>query len=349
LSSGEIAERITGLLRAQVREASDADVSSVERIFGGNARQAWAFSAGWTAPDGTRRNEEMILLSRPPGAQVQVDPQREYDVLRALHDTAVRAPRVWAVVGDDAADGTSSVVLQRLPGSSDPVAFLRDSDSGRGRRLTEDLARAAAELHTVDLDRLGDVLGGGGGRDAGQARAIAIDQVEQWRSIFLASRMEPLPVLEHLFGWLLDHAPTPARLSIVHGDLRPGNFLYRDGSLIALLDWEMVHLGDPVEDLAWAYRTFWSPERFLDLAGFVHCYQEFGGPVVDLDALLYHRVFAEVKFATISLRAARMFVDGTTTNLRLADRAATVTASLALALELLDRLDIVEGSRSALC
>jgi aminoglycoside phosphotransferase (APT) family kinase protein len=344
----EIAAQIAALLRAQVPGSVDAEVTEVKRVFGGNARRAWSCLATWTGPDGSRRGEELIMLTRPPGSQVEVQPQREYDVLRALHESPVRAPRVWAFDGTDAT-GASSIVLQRLPGKTDAVAFLQDADTNRGRRLTEDLARAAAELHTADLHRVDEALGAHIGTGNLDARAATVAQVEHWRSLFQASRMEPLPTLDRIFGWLIDHAPEPARLSVVHGDLRPGNFLYLDGELIALLDWEMVHLGDPVEDLAWAYRPLWSPARFVDLGSFVDRYQAFGGPAVDPNALLYHRILAEAKFATISLRAARAFADGATNNLRLADRAATVTRSLALALDILDQLAAPTGIGSTPC
>jgi aminoglycoside phosphotransferase (APT) family kinase protein len=348
VNTDEVAAYIAALLRAQVPGAVDAEVTEVKRVFGGNTRRAWACLATWTGPDERRHDEELIMLTRPPGSQVEVEPQREYDVLRALHDSPVRAPRVWALDGTDAI-GASSVVLQRLPGQTDAVAFLQDADTNRGRRLTEDLARAAAELHTVDLDRVDEALGARIGTGGLDARAATVAQVEHWRSVFLDSRMEPLPTLDRLFGWLIDHAPEPARLSVVHGDLRPGNFLYLDGALVALLDWEMVHVGDPVEDLAWAYRPLWSPARFLDLGSFVDRYQAFGGPAVEPNVLIYHRILAEAKFATISLRASRGFADGITNNLRLADRAATVTRSLVLALDILDQLAAQAGIGSAPC
>src|SRR5690606_38659888 len=224
--------------------------------------------ATWTEPGGGSRLEPVIMLSRAPGSQVQADPEREYAVLRALGGSAVRAPRVWALDADGAVTGASSVVLQRMPGRADPVAFLGSRDHDRARELTADLARAAAELHAVDLhsgdpagltERLGAVVSADGRIDA---RATVAAQIEYWRSVFLDCRLEPLPVLAGLFDWLLDNVPEPARLAVVHGDLRPGNFLYEDSRLVALLDWEMVHLGDPVEDLAWIYRPLWSPHRF---------------------------------------------------------------------------------------
>jgi aminoglycoside phosphotransferase (APT) family kinase protein len=347
--TGTVAAQLAELLSAQVAGVREVTVTDVEQVFGGNARKAWAGTASWTEPGGGRRQEPVIMLSRVPGSQVQADPQREYAVLRAVGDSAVPAPRVWALDADGAVTGASSVVLQCMPGTADPVAYLGSRDHIEARALTVDLARAAAALHAVDVAEtagLGDVLGA-----AGDARATVAAQVEYWRSVFLECRLEPLPVLAHLFGWLLDNVPEPARLAVVHGDLRPGNFLYEGPSLVALLDWEMVHLGDPVEDLAWIYRPLWSPARFLDLGEFVRRYEEFGGPSVDRAALLYHRVLAEVKFATISVRAARAFADRVTTNLRLADRAATVTASLALALDLVaERESLLRGAtEGALC
>jgi aminoglycoside phosphotransferase (APT) family kinase protein len=308
------------------RARADVAVDGVERVFGGNARRAYGRRARWTEPGGVTREEQLIMLSRLPGSQVQADPEREFAVLRALDGTAVPAPKAWALDADGAVTGASSILLQRMPGQADAVAYLRERDENQGRRLTEDLARAAAALHTADPSGLVGVLG----RDVG-------GQVGYWRSVYLDARLEPLPVLAWLFGWLDDHVPEPARCAIVHGDLRPGNFLYSRDRLVALLDWEMVHLGDPTEDLAWIYRPLWSPERFLDLEGFVRCYESAGGPPVDRSALTYHRVLAEVKFAAISLRAASGFARGTTSNLRLADRAATVTSSLSRALDLVDR------------
>jgi aminoglycoside phosphotransferase (APT) family kinase protein len=347
-----VAEQIVELLRAQIPGARDVGVEQVERIFGGNARRAWAGAAAWTEPGGRRRQEPVIMLSRAPGSQVQADPEREYAVLHALAETSVRSPRVFALDREGLVTGASSVVLQRMPGRADPVAFLGSRDHERARTLAADLARAAAELHAVDVhryapgltERLGGVVSADGRIDA---RATVAAQIEYWQSVFLDCRLEPLPVLAGLFDWLLDNVPEPAKVAIVHGDLRPGNFLYEDARLVALLDWEMVHLGDPAEDLAWIYRPLWSPHRFLDLGSFVRRYEEAGGPPVDPAALLYHRVLAEVKFAAISIRAARAFIDGATTNLRLADRAATVTTSLTLALELATELESLP--KGALC
>lgn len=303
-----IAESIVEMLSCRMPDAHGIEVRDVERVFGGNARQAWSATAHWRAPDADR-TESLILLLRQAGSQVQTDPRSELGVLEGLAEQGVRAPRVWGYDLDGYLLGDPAVLLERLPGSADPVAYLRaEPEVGRARTL--DLARAAAELHAAQP--ASDWLGSGE------------PQLAAWQRQFLTARLEPLPALGYVFDWLADHSVQPARPVLVHGDFRPGNVLYVGDRITGLLDWEMAHLGHPAEDLAWAYRALWSPERFVPLEEFVAAYTTAGGADIDADALRWHRVFCEAKFATISLLAARSVVAGASRNLRLIDRAATV-------------------------
>jgi aminoglycoside phosphotransferase (APT) family kinase protein len=310
MDSALVAERIGELLVAHRPQVGEVEVGGVARVFGGNARRAWSATASWCEGDRTR-SQELILLVRQPGAQVRTDPRWEFAVLDGLADQGVRAPRVWGHDPDGHLFGTPAVLLERLPGSADAVAYLRAAPE-LGRARTLDLARAAAELHAV--------------RPALDGVEVEVDepQVALWYRQFLAARLEPHPGLGWLFDWLDDRQVTPMRPVLVHGDYRPGNVLYEGGRIVGLLDWEMAHLGHPAEDLAWAYRDLWSPARFVPLEEFVATYRAAGGADIDSDTLLWHRVFSEVKFATISLLAARSVVDGSSDNLRLIDRTATV-------------------------
>jgi aminoglycoside phosphotransferase (APT) family kinase protein len=314
LEPTEIADRV-GQMLARTPAVDEITVSRPARVFGGNARLAWSCEASWIER-GARHEEPLILLVRAAGSQVTTDPAWEVAVLERVVDQGVRAPRVWAHDLGGELLGGPAVLLARMPGQADPVAYLAaDQDLGRSRTL--DLARAAAELHRADPRGLspGDPL------------------VDHWRDRYLAGRLEPLPALSWLYDWLTDHQTEPERAAVVHGDFRPGNVLYDGERITALLDWEMAHLGDPVEDLAWAYRALWSPERFVPLTEFVAAYEAAGGAHVETERLLWHRVFCEVKFATISLAAARSVVDGHSHNLRLIDRARTVAPALARCLD----------------
>jgi aminoglycoside phosphotransferase (APT) family kinase protein len=140
--------------------------------------------------------------------------------------------------------------------------------------------------------------------------------------------MEPLPALAFVFDWLEDRLPAPCQAVLVHGDLRLGNFLHDGEAVTLLLDWELAHFGDPVEDLAWMYRRLWSPQAFLPLASALRLYAEGGGGRIEPDRLLWYRVFSEARHAVISLTAVRRFMDGETGNLRHAGRVSMVNECL---------------------
>ena len=166
------------------------------------------------------------------------------------------------------------------------------------------------------------------------AESAAPTQLGLWRDQFERHRLEPHPVLAWAFERLAWNPPVADRISIVHGDLRFGNVLYDGHELTALLDWEMTHLGDPVEDLGWVYRHLWSPRHSLPFDEFLAAYSDELGSPIDHDTLRWYQAFGEIKHSIISLTAARSFDDGLTRNLRHADRAETVPAFAKRLLEL---------------
>ncbi|CAN5647927.1 phosphotransferase family protein [soil metagenome] len=322
-SSEDLAANVGQLLREGLPAGTTVTIRDVERTFGGNARQAWTLTATISS-GGTESREELILLVRGRGSQVLTRPEQEHAALDGLAEQGVRAPRIWGHDPSGRLFAGPAVLLQRLSGETDAVAFL-GADLAVGRARTLDLARALAELHRVRVPDL----------DAGGA---TVDSV---RSEFRSVRREPWPTLGWVLNWLEDHQPTDAPRTLVHGDFRPGNVLFGGDRIVGILDWELAHVGDPAEDIAWAYRRLWSPERFVGLDEFVDTYQAAGGVPVEADRLRWHRVYAEVRFAVISLRASGSFADGSTRNLRLIDRARTVVSSLQTSLAMIDESERV--------
>lgn len=296
-----------------------ARITGLTRIFGGNARQAYAFDA--RLRDG--RDMPCILLVQAAGNHVESDTASEYAVLRALNGSGVRAPEALALDREGAICGAPAILLERVEGEASAVRLLKEADHAKARALLRDLAAATADLHAFDIAKAG--------LDH-DARGAALGQVAFWENSFLKHRMEPHPVLAWIFQWLKSNAPQPSRVSLVHGDLRPGNFLYQGARVTALLDWEMAHVGDPAEDIAWIYRDLWSPGRFLAIEEFLDDHSRQAGFAIPWRNMLYYRIFSEVKFATISLAAAHRFASGATLNLRHADRAAKVARCVSLAL-----------------
>lgn len=312
-AAGPQAEMQAVLVRLLSASLGPVTVTEPVPVFGGNARKAWAFDclAADTPP------LPCILLSQAAAKHVESDAEAEFRVLEALHGSGVPAPRALAFDADGLVTGAPAIVLERIEGSASAVDLLA-MPLPESRAIGEDFARAAGMLHRfVPMPVSGD--------------PVAI-QIEHWRSQFLTKRIEPHPVLVWLFDWLAANAPEPQRPCMVHGDLRPGNFLYQGGKVTALLDWEMAHIGDPAEDIAWAYRVLWSPERFLPLDDFLAIHADHAGFAVSRRNLAFYRIFSEAKFAAISLSAAHAFASGGTANLRHIDRAAKVPECLRLAL-----------------
>jgi aminoglycoside phosphotransferase (APT) family kinase protein len=280
----------------------------------GNAREPWTFTL--TGPDGDRR---CVLLAQAAAGQLEAELRPEYLTIAALADSGVPVPR--AVGFDDTGrwTGQSFFITEWVAGSADTRVLRGPEPVDWVRQVAVALAAAAARLHDVAVEPF-DWL------DPCTPDDTAGRQLAYWHELFERQRLEPHPALVYAFGWLRRRLPRAARVSVVHGDLRFGNLLAHDGQLTALLDWEMVHLGDPVEDLGWVYRALWTPERSLPFEDFLTAYGAAGGRVPDPEHLRWYQVFGEVKHSVISLTAGRSFADGATSSLRHADRVATVPA-----------------------
>jgi aminoglycoside phosphotransferase (APT) family kinase protein len=326
---GDLQERIARLLHAR-RGGAVPTVTGLRRVFGGNARKAWAFELD-SHGDAATPSLPCILLSQAPGRHVESDATDEYRVLEAMTGHGLRAPAALALDADGEITGEPAIILERVDGDANAVAFLNPKDRAVSTRLTRELAEVTADLHVFDWRRAKGLA------DPGQGAALL--QIEDWQARYLQARQTAHPPLTYLFGWLKDHLPTPPQLSLVHGDLRPGNFLYLDGRISALLDWEMAHIGDPAEDIAWIYRSLWSPQAFVPLSTFLDIYDARAGTPIDRRRVAYYRIFSEVKFATLSIVASASFATGKSTNLRHIDRAAKVAASVAQSFALIAETD----------
>lgn len=329
-SAAEVAEDLAGFLANElgsVTELSVTDVVLVSSI--GNARQPWSFTASWCDAGGTERTERCVMLLKAGAGQLETDIGQEFATIRALGESDVPVPRaLWC---DESGDwlGQPFFVTAFVPGTASMRPLRVEGGDAALRSVALHLACAAARLHRFDW------------RSAGLERAqpvtvenAAASQLALWRDRFDRQRLEPHPVLAWAFEWLSRNAPAAGRISIVHGDLRFGNVLYDGDEMTALIDWEMAHLGDPIEDLGWVYRDLWSPRRSLSFEEFLAAYTDELRTVVDRESLRWYQVFSEVKHSIISLTAARSFDDELTRNLRHADRAETVPAFCRRLLEL---------------
>jgi aminoglycoside phosphotransferase (APT) family kinase protein len=329
------ASRVAQVIQLAKPGLTGIKVIDLKRAFGGNARLAWSFELHYC--DGGRELvKPCILLSQVAGRHVDSDIAAEYSVLKALSGKNACTPEAIALDLDGLVTQAPAIIMERVEGNANAVAFLNDV-SGASIRLTKQLAEVTANLHQCDW------------METGLRVAVnpGLAQIEEWEAVFLDNRLEPHPVMRHIFQWLKTNVPKPAKLSLVHGDLRPGNFLYLKDKITALLDWEMAHIGDPAEDIAWIYRELWSPQKFVKLEDFVQLYKAKNGLDVGQKNIIFYQIFSEMKFATISLTASASVATAKSANLRHVDRAAKIPQCLALSFALIEKFNQVKSHAAA--
>ena len=268
------------------------EIGGLEPLQGGASRELWAFVA---VVDGRRRE---LVLRRAPARG------RELDALAAAHRHRVPVPEPLWLHGD----GTG-LVMARVHGETIARRLLRDDRYAAARaRLTEQLAAAAAALHAVPLDEVPSVERPG--RPPGEAAIAGLESE-------LDRIGEPHPALELGLRWLHAHLPEPRAPVLVHGDFRLGNLVVDEDGLVAVLDWELVHAGDPLEDLAWMCIRSW---RFGNdrepVAGLgrrdalLEFYAAAGGREATADELRFWEVFGNVRWGVICTLQAHLHRSG---------------------------------------
>ncbi len=199
-----------------------------------------------------------VILRRPPLGHILPtahDMAREYRVLTALQGTEVPVPRTFLLAEPEAALGVSFYVMERVVGhicrDAMPAGY---ADTPQARAAIGDgLIDVLAALHSIDPEQVG--LG-----DFGRPSGFMERQLRRWSEQWERSKSVELPALEHLRDDLAATLPAGTRTAIVHGDYRLDNTVLhptRAGEVLAVLDWEMSTLGDPLADLG-AMLAYWS-------------------------------------------------------------------------------------------
>jgi aminoglycoside phosphotransferase (APT) family kinase protein len=197
-----------------------------------------------------REGAEFVLRRppRPPIPPSAHDVLREARLLRALGNTAARVPEVLAVSPDPELIGAPFYVMERIEGevivASIPEAL--DSPPQRGR-IAEELLDALVEIHGVDWEAAG--LG-----DFGKPTGYLERQLRRFLGLWELNKTREIPAVEGVAEWLAKNLPASGPATIVHGDYRLGNTMFAPGAparLVAVLDWEMATIGDPLADLGY--------------------------------------------------------------------------------------------------
>jgi aminoglycoside phosphotransferase (APT) family kinase protein len=255
-----------------------------------------------------------LVIRRPPIGPVAPtahDMAREFRWLSAMHGVFPLAPRPYLLCEDTGVIGAVFYAMERRSGvvvrSEEPAALAGQPE--RRRAVSEAMIDTLADLHAVNIVEHGLT---GLGKPAGFLER----QVRGWNDRWVRSATTPLPLMDRLAAWLLANLPPePGVPSVVHGDFKLDNVMLHEtdlGRIVAVFDWEMSALGDPLVDLG-ILLAYWSPTSppeqrdalttvthrpgYLTPAELIDRYAARSGR--DVSAVLYYQIFALFKIAVV--------------------------------------------------
>jgi aminoglycoside phosphotransferase (APT) family kinase protein len=327
--------RMEAWLREQLRESDvpGLDLSrpmAVAQFPGGHSNLTYLIRFGDTE----------LVVRRPPLGPVPPtahDMAREFRWLSAVHPVFPRAPRAYALCEDPSIVGSIFYVMERRHGlvvRHEEPPQLKDQPAAR-RRVSEGLVDTLADLHAIDL-AANNLL------HLGKPVGFVERQVRGWAERWERSKTTPLPEMDALAAWLVDKLPpNPERPAIVHGDFKLDNLMldHQDvGRIVAVFDWEMAALGDPLVDLGillayWmptappsqrdALTTVTSQPGYFTRDELIERYATRSGR--DVSGLRFFEVFALFKIAVVIQQIFYRFVKGQTDDPRFANFGDRVT------------------------
>ena len=206
-----------------------------------------------------RRDGGEWVLRRPPRPPIPPsahDVLREARLLTAVEDEEVRTPRVLATCDDDAVIGAHFYVMERIEGDVIVSEIPERLDNpAQHARMAEELIDALVEVHAVDWRACGLE---GYGKPSGYLER----QVRRFSGLWEHNKTREVPEVEEGTAWLAGNMPESPPATIVHGDYRLGNTMMGPGTparLVAIFDWELATIGDPLADLGYLTATYAEP------------------------------------------------------------------------------------------
>ena len=293
--------------------AGDVEITAIRRFHGGASRETYAIDV---SVDGL--TQAMILRCDPSDSLIDTPRELEFAAFRSFEGSTVPVPRAISLCGDPSLIGTPFFVMERIEGGEAASPFVVDAYGEHrdaiGRQFFELLGRInGADASSSPLARTVDTP---------SAEMCWVRELDYWTAQVEKNALQPEPTLMAALRWLRRNPPPAAqRLSIIHGDYRNGNVLHDGaGRIIAVLDWEMAHIGDPLEDLAWALDPLWNlrdasrAAGLIDRAKAIALWEHASGLHFDEAAFKWWEMFATVKGMAIWISSGHASISGINTD-----------------------------------
>jgi aminoglycoside phosphotransferase (APT) family kinase protein len=295
-------------------------------------------------------SRDLVVRRAPPGVNIKSahDMGREFRILRALSPTWSKAPRPIAYCEDAAVIGSPFYVMERVRGvilrARVPEGMILDAPTMR--RVSEAACDTLAEIHRLDWHAVG--LG-----DLGKPEGYIERQVRGWAERWRKARTDDIPEVERLGAWLEQNRPAESGATLVHNDFKYDNIVLAPDlkGVIAVLDWEMATIGDPLMDLgtalgywidpldppAFQARAFGPTSRPGNLTRLEFAERWSRATGRDASDVLFYYAFALFKLGVVAQQLYKRYVDGLTKDERFASMLMKVQAVASIALVAIDK------------
>ncbi|NHN36528.1 phosphotransferase family protein [Pseudomaricurvus alcaniphilus] len=307
-----IDKQFAAYLQHKMPQVSNVEVLSVGQIFGGASRETYRMKVQWQEA-GETINRGLIVRREAAAGLINTESETEFRAFEAFSKTSVPVPEALYLEEDASWLDRAFIVTSEItdsaagsPFSNEPYGENREKS---GRQMFEYLG----EIVRQDPEELGLV---------GILAPTPIDQIwsvelNRWQQV-IDELPSPEPIAQAAIRWLRNNPPpVPVKTCVVHGDYRSGNFMANEaGDITAILDWEMAHIGDPLEDLCWAIDPIWGFKQPNRVGGLIQreealrIFEQSSGIKIDQAALQWWELFSCVKGLGIWTTAAKEFKSG---------------------------------------
>jgi aminoglycoside phosphotransferase (APT) family kinase protein len=304
---GTLSEQLRAVVADSLSESA-VEIADLRRLTGGASRETWSFRA--LLGDGTSR--ALILRRDPPtAARTEGEMSREATAIEAAARAGVSEPELLAYSDDPSFVDAPFIVMSHIDGETVARRILRDAEYDDVRpRLAERCGETLARIHSIPPQEV--------------AGLHAPDALERLRGD-LDNFSDPSPAFELGMRWLEQNRPASGSVTVVHGDFRNGNLIIGPDDLRAVLDWELVHRGDPMEDLGylcarcWRYGVVERPVGgFGDYADLFRGYERIAGTAVDPATVRWWELLSSVRWGASCMTQAWRHLSGRVRSVELA-------------------------------
>lgn len=248
-------EQLARYVEKKIPGAAQVQVDQLEQISGGASRQTYRFRLRYNEA-GAPRERRLILRRDPAASLIDTDRKVEFAAYKAFFGTEVPVPEVLWLEDDPSHLGSPFFISVEMTGfQTAPARIFMEPYAAHHQKIAEQKWSILGAITRHDPVKLGLI----GTMEAIKPEDCWKRELGYWEGVLDSDELIPQPTMRAAIRWMRRNPPPPAqRVCVVHGDYRTGNYLYdEEGNIRGILDWEMSHLGDPLEDLGWSLNRAW--------------------------------------------------------------------------------------------